>query len=57
MQPKAKYDEASNLVSSLQAKLEALKALGDEAPSEAIKQLRSEIMAAKIARRVLQNDA
>ena len=44
----AKYDEASNLVSSLQAKLEALKALGDEAPSEAIKQLRSEIMAAKL---------
>lgn len=44
----AKYDEASNLVSSLQAKLEALKALGDEAPSEAIKQLRSKIMAAKL---------
>lgn len=32
----AKYDEASNRVSELQAKLEALKALGDEAPSEAI---------------------
>lgn len=44
----AKYDEASNRVSELQAKLEALKALGDEAPSEAIKQLRSEIMAAKL---------
>ena len=44
----AKYDEARNRVSSLQAKLEALKALGDEAPSEAIKQLRSEIMAAKL---------
>ena len=41
----AKYDEASNRVSELQAKLEAL---GDEAPSEAIKQLRSEIMAAKL---------
>lgn len=44
----AKYDEASNRVSELQAKLEALKALGDEAPSEAIKQLRSEIIAAKL---------
>ena len=44
----AKYDEASNRVSELQAKLEALKALGDEASSEAIKQLRSEIMAAKL---------
>ena len=41
----AKYDEASNRVSELQAKLEAL---GDEAPSEAIKQLRSKIMAAKL---------
>lgn len=47
----AKYDEASNLVSSLRAKLEALKALGDEAPSEAIKQLRSEIMAAEAQKR------
>ena len=44
----AKYDEASNRVSELQAKLEALKALSDEASSEAIKQLRSEIMAAKL---------
>lgn len=44
----AKYDEASNRISELQAKLEALKALGDEAPSEAIKQLRSEIIAAKL---------
>ena len=44
----AKYDEASNRVSELHAKLEALKALGDEASSEAIKQLRSEIMAAKL---------
>lgn len=44
----AKYDEASNRVSELQAKLEALKALGNEASSEAIKQLRSEIMAAKL---------
>ena len=43
-----KYDEASNRVSELQAKLEALKALGDEAPSEAVKQLRSEIIAAKL---------
>ena len=47
----AKYDEASNLVSSLRAKLEALKALGDEASSEAIKQLRSEIMAAEAQKR------
>lgn len=43
----AKYDEAHNRVSELQAKLEALKALGDEAPSEAIKQLGHEIIAAE----------
>lgn len=48
----AKYDEASNRVSELQAELDkALEALGDEKPSTAIKehikQLRSEIMAAK----------
>ncbi len=43
----AKYDEAHSRVSELQAKLEALEALGDEAPSEAIKQLRHEIIAAK----------
>lgn len=48
----AKYDEASNRVSELQAELDkALEALGDEKPSPAIKehikQLRSEIMAAK----------
>ena len=48
----AKYDEAINRVSELQAELDkALEALGDEEPSTAIKehikQLRSEIMTAK----------
>ena len=48
----AKYNEAHNRVSELQAELDkALEALGDEEPSTAIKehikQLRSEIMAAK----------
>lgn len=48
----AKYDKAINRVSELQAELDkALEALGDEEPSTAIKehikQLRSEIMAAK----------
>ena len=48
----AKYGEANNRVSELQAELDkALEALGDEAPSTAIKehikQLRSEIMAAE----------
>ena len=48
----AKYDEAINRVSELQAELDkALEALGNEEPSitikEHIKQLRSEIMAAK----------
>lgn len=48
----AKYDEAINRVSELQVKLDkVLKDLGDEEPSKAIsetiKQLRSEIMAAK----------
>ena len=47
----AKYDEAHNRTSGLQAELKALEALGDEEPSitikEHIKQLRSEIMAAK----------
>ena len=48
----AKYDEAHNRVSELQAELDkTLEALGDEEPSTAIKehikQLRSEIMAAK----------
>lgn len=47
----AKYDEAHNRVSELQAKLKALEALGDEEPSitikEHIKQLRSEIMSAE----------
>ena len=47
----AKYDESINRVSELQAELKALEALGDEEPSitikEHIKQLRSEIMAAK----------
>ena len=48
----AKYDEAHNRVSELQAELDkALEALGNEEPSTAIKehikQLRSEIMAAK----------
>ena len=43
----AKYDEAHNRVSELQAELEALEALGNEAPSEAIKQLGHEIIAAE----------
>lgn len=48
----AKYDEAHNRTSGLQAELDkALEALGDEEPSAAIKehikQLRSEIMSAK----------
>ena len=48
----AKYDEAHNRTSGLQAKLDkALEALGDEEPStaikEQIKQLRSEIMSAE----------
>ena len=48
----AKYDEAHNRVSELQAELDkAIKALGDEEPDKAamdhIKQLRHEIMAAK----------
>lgn len=47
----AKYNEAHNRTSGLQAELKALEALGDEEPSTAIKehikQLRSEIMAAK----------
>jgi len=48
----AKYDEAHNRTSGLQAELDkALEALGDEEPStaikEQIKQLRSEIMSAK----------
>lgn len=48
----AKYDEAHNRVSELQAELDkVLKELGDEAPSTAIKehikQLRSEIMSAE----------
>ena len=48
----ARYDEARNRTSGLQAKLDkVLKDLGDEEPSKAIsetiKQLRSEIMAAK----------
>lgn len=47
----AKYNKAHNRTSGLQAELKALEALGDEEPSitikEHIKQLRSEIMAAK----------
>lgn len=47
----AKYDEAHNRTSGLQAELKALEALGDEEPSitikEHIKQLRSEIVTAK----------
>lgn len=47
----ARYDEAHNRVSELQAKLKALEELGggepDKATMEHIKQLRSEIMAAK----------
>ena len=47
----AKYNEAHNRTSGLQAELKALEALGDEEPSitikEHIKQLRSEIVTAK----------
>ena len=47
----AKYDEAHNRVSKLEAEYEALKSLGDEEPSEAIKQhlkqLRHEIISAR----------
>lgn len=55
----AKYDEAHNRTSGLQAELDkALEALGDEEPSTAIKehikQLRSEIMAAKAQEEVCE---
>ena len=57
----AKYDEAHNRTSSLQAELDkALEALGDEEPSTAIKehikQLRSEIMAAERREKSYEDD-
>ena len=57
----AKYDEAHNRTSGLQAELDkALEALGDEEPSTAIKehikQLRSEIMAAKMREKSCEDD-
>lgn len=57
----AKYDEAHNRTSGLQAELDkALEALGDEEPSTAIKehikQLRSEIMAAETREKSCEDD-
>ena len=57
----AKYDEAHNRTSGLQAELDkALEALGDEEPSTAIKehikQLRREIMAAKTREKSCEDD-
>ena len=57
----AKYDEAHNRTSGLQAELDkALRELGDEEPSTAIKehikQLRSEIMAAKTREKSCEDD-
>ena len=57
----AKYDEAHNRTSGLQTELDkALEALGDEEPSTAIKehikQLRSEIMAAKTREKSCEDD-
>lgn len=57
----AKYDEAHNRTSGLQAELDkVLKELGDEAPSTAIKehikQLRSEIMAAERREKSCEDD-
>ena len=57
----AKYDEAHNRTSGLQAELDkALETLGDEEPSTAIKehfkQLRSEIMAAKTREKSCEDD-
>lgn len=56
----AKYDEAHNRTSGLQAKLKALEALGDEEPSTAIKehikQLRSEIMSAERREKSCEDD-
>lgn len=57
----AKYDEAHNRTSGLQAELDkALEALGDEEPSTAIKehikQLRSEIMAAERREKSCEDD-
>lgn len=57
----AKYDEAHNRTSGLQAELnKALEALGDEEPSTAIKehikQLRSEIMAAETREKSCEDD-
>ena len=56
----AKYDEAHNRTSGLQAELKALEALGDEEPSitikEHIKQLRSEIMSAERREKSCEDD-
>lgn len=57
----AKYDEAHNRTSGLQAELDkALEALGDEEPStaikEQIKQLRSEIMSAERREKSCEDD-
>lgn len=56
----AKYDEAHNWTSGLQAELKALEALGDEEPSitikEHIKQLRSEIMSAERREKSCEDD-
>ena len=57
----AKYDEAHNRTSGLQAELDkALEALGDEEPSTAIKehikQLRSEIMATETREKSCEDD-
>lgn len=57
----AKYDEAHNRTSGLQAELDkALEALGDEGPStaikEQIKQLRSEIMSAERREKSCEDD-
>ena len=56
----AKYNEAHNRTSGLQAKLKALEALGDEEPSTAIKehikQLRSEIMSAERREKSCEDD-
>lgn len=56
----AKYNEAHNRTSGLQAELKALEALGDEEPSTAIKehikQLRSEIMSAERREKSCEDD-
>lgn len=50
----AKYDEAHNRTSGLQAELN--KAIGDGAPNETIKQLRSEIMSAERREKSCEDD-